>query len=126
MLKMKAAFLAIALAFVAQSASAADAKAGQDTFRAQCGLCHQGGPGDGDGGQGPSLKGVVGRKAGTAAGFAYTPALKGSGLTWTPQTLDKFLTDPQAMVPGTAMPISVSDAKTRQDLIAYLATLHAH
>jgi cytochrome c len=123
---MKAASLALALALVASTAWAADPKAGQQTFREQCGLCHQGGPGDGDGGQGPSLRGVVGRKAGSLPGFGYTPALKASGLIWTPEMLDRFLTDPQKLVPGTAMPISVPDAKTRQDLIAYLATLNAH
>jgi cytochrome c2 len=116
----------LALALGASAATAADVKQGQATFRAQCGLCHVGGPGDGDGGQGPPLAGVVGRKAASAPGFPYTPALKASGLTWTPQTLDRFLTDPAKLVPGTAMPISVPDAKTRQDLIAYLATLHAH
>jgi cytochrome c len=69
--------------------------------------------------------GVVGRKAG-AGDFPYTAALKGSGLTWTPETLDRFLTDPAKVVPGTAMPISLSDAKDRQDLIAYLASLKGH
>lgn len=120
---MKAAVLAIVIASCAQSAFAADPKQGQETFREQCGLCHLGGPGDGEGGQAPSLNGVVGRRAGTAAGFSYTPALRASGLTWTPETLDRFLADPQAAVPGTAMPISVPDAKTRADLIAYLASL---
>lgn len=123
---MKAVFLGAAIAILATAAMAADAKSGQQTFRAQCGVCHQGGPGDGEGGQGPNLNGVVGRKAGSLAGFPYTAALKSSGLVWTQANLDRFLTDPSKMVPGTAMPISVPDTKTRQDLIAYLATLHQH
>jgi cytochrome c2 len=121
--KMKAVVLSVAIAFCATTA---DATQGQQTFRAQCGVCHQGGPNDGEGGQGPNLNGVVGRKAGTFEGFPYTPALKASGLVWSKENLDRFLTDPSKLVPGTAMPISVPDAKTRQDLIAYLATLHQH
>jgi cytochrome c len=124
--KMKPVLLGAAIAFAATAAMAADAKQGQMMFRAECGVCHQGGPGDGEGGQGPSLNGVVGRKAGTLAGFPYTPALKTSGLVWTQENLDRFLTDPSKLVPGTAMPISVPDTKTRQDLIAYLASLHQH
>lgn len=123
---MKAVFLGAAIALLATAAVAADAKSGQQTFRAQCGVCHQGGPGDGEGGQGPNLNGVVGRKAGSLAGFPYTAALKSSGLAWTQANLDRFLTDPSKLVPGTAMPISVPDTKTRQDLVAYLATLHQH
>jgi cytochrome c len=125
-MKMKAALLAMGLLLTAASAQAGDAAHGQALFREQCGVCHAGGPGDGEGGQGPNLNGVVGRKAGSAAGFAYTPALKSSGLTWTAQNLDRFLTDPGKLVPGTAMPISIADPKERQDLISYLASLHAH
>ena len=74
-------------------------------------------------GQGPSLRGVVGRKAGSLAGFSYTPALKASGLTWTPANLDRWLMGPPKVVPGTAMTTEVPDAHERQDLIAYLAGL---
>jgi cytochrome c len=66
---------------------------------------------------------VVGRKAATAPGFPYTDALKASGLTWTPDTLDKLLQDPMKFVPGTAMPQSVPDPVQRADVIAYLETL---
>jgi cytochrome c2 len=124
--KMKAVLLGVAIAYSATAALAADAKLGQQTFRAECGVCHQGGPDDGEGGQGPDLNGVVGRKAGSVPGFPYTSALKSSGLVWTQADLDRFLTDPSKLVPGTAMPISVPDTKTRQDLVAYLATLHQH
>jgi cytochrome c len=74
-------------------------------------------------GQGPSLRGVMGRKAGTLAGFDFTPALKTSRLTWTAANLDRWLTGPQKLVPGTAMTAVVPDAHERSDLIAYLAAL---
>lgn len=115
----------LAAAGVAQTAPAPDAAHGQAIFREQCGLCHTGGPGDGDGGQGPDLVGVVGRKAAAAPDFPYTAALKASGLTWTPAALDHFLTDPTAAVPGTAMGVALPDPKDRADLVAYLASLRA-
>ena len=96
---------------------AADVKAGAALFEDRCAICHQ----DQGGGQGPGLKGVSGRKAGSVKGFDYTPALKASGLTWTAATLDMFLTNPGKAVPGTAMPIRVGDATQRAALIAYLA-----
>lgn len=74
-------------------------------------------------GQGPSLKGVVGRKAGTLPGFSYSAALAASGLTWTAANLDRFLAGPQDFVPGTAMQVMIADPVQRRDLIAYLATL---
>jgi cytochrome c len=70
---------------------------------------------------GPKHRGVVGREAGTAAGYRYSPALAASGLTWTPTNLDLWLSGPQALVPGAKMFFSVPDARTRADIIAYLA-----
>jgi len=70
---------------------------------------------------GPDLHGVFGRKAGTLADFRYSPALKRSGITWTPQTLDTFLADPQKVVPANRMPYAgLADTSDRADLIAYL------
>jgi cytochrome c len=70
---------------------------------------------------GPSLNGVIGRKAGEIADFRYSPAMKKSGITWTPQTLDTFIADPQKEVPGNRMPFAgMPDAGDRADLIAYL------
>ena len=66
-------------------------------------------------------RGVVGRRAGTVKGYAYSPALKASGLTWTQDQLDRWLTNPQTLVPGARMFFSVSDAQKRADIIAYLA-----
>lgn len=73
---------------------------------------------------GPSLFGVVGRKAGTVPNFAYSPAMKNSGIVWTPDQLDIYLNGPKAMVLGNQMGhAGVSKADARADLIAYLSTL---
>jgi glucose/arabinose dehydrogenase/cytochrome c2 len=96
----------------------ADPNAGQAVFRAQCALCHSAQPGDNGGAQGPNLNGVFGRhSAGTE--FGYTAALKASGLTWDAATLDRFLTAPTSVVPGSAMVIPVPDNTQRANLIAY-------
>ena len=70
---------------------------------------------------GPKHRGVVGRHAGVVPGYSYSPALKGSGLVWTPSNLDRWLTNPQALVPGARMFFSMRDAQSRADVIAYLA-----
>lgn len=70
---------------------------------------------------GPSLSGVVGRKAGSLPNYAYSPALKASRLTWNPVTLDRWLRDPKKLVPGTKMPFGgIADAKTRKAVVDYL------
>jgi cytochrome c len=69
---------------------------------------------------GPMHRGVVGRRAGTVAGYAYSKALKNSGLTWTEANLDRWLTNPSALVPETKMFYEVQSAQDRADLIAYL------
>ena len=71
---------------------------------------------------GPKHRGVVGRKAGTVPGYHYSAALASSGLVWTPANLDRWLSGPQALVPGAKMFFSISDAQKRADIIAYLAT----
>ena len=102
---------------------AADASHGQTLFRAQCGICHQAGQDDGDGGQGPSLKGVIGRKIGGDADYAYSQALSDAKDKWTVDSLATFLGDPQKALPGTSMPIKVGNADERADIAAYLATV---
>lgn len=70
---------------------------------------------------GPRHCGLLGRRAGTVPGFAYSPAMKRSKLTWDEKTLDRFLAKPLKVVPGTSMTYDgVPDAKDRRDLIAYL------
>jgi len=70
---------------------------------------------------GPKHRGVVGRRAGTVPGYHYSPALLSSGIVWTPGNLDRWLSGPQAFVPGVRMYFSLSDAQKRADVIAYLA-----
>ena len=70
---------------------------------------------------GPSLHGVVGRKAGSIAGFAYSAANKNSGITWSPEKLYQYLENPQRVVPGTKMTfVGLPDGQKRADVIAYL------
>ena len=106
---------------LAGGAKAADAAHGAQVYAAQCAMCH--GP-SGGGGAGPALSGVVGRKA-AAAAFPYSAALKKVSWTWDAPRLDKYLANPQAAVPGTTMPIAVSAAKDRGDLIAFMTALKA-
>ena len=112
-----------ALLALSTPASAADAAHGKDLFRAQCGTCHAAGEGDGDGGLGPNLKGVVGRKIGGDPDFSYTQVLSDSKDKWTTDSLSTFLADPQKAKPGTSMPIRVGSPEDRADLAAYLATV---
>ena len=95
-----------------------DPARGEQRF-VDCAACHAPQPGVAN--VGPSLQGVFGRKAGALADFRYSPALKRSGITWTPETLDIFLADPQKAVPNNRMPYAgMPDAADRADLIAFL------
>jgi cytochrome c len=106
--------------FTSLVGQAQDMPAGKAAF-AQCGVCHSI---DGSNSVGPSLKGIMGRKAGTAAGFRFSRGMRASNVVWNAKTLDQYLTDPQGLVPGNVMPFAgVLDSKTRAELIAYLASL---
>ena len=72
---------------------------------------------------GPKHRGVVGRKAGTVPDYAYSAALKASGIVWDKTALDRWLTNPSAMVPGTKMFFVLPDPQARADVIAYLTEL---
>jgi cytochrome c len=100
--------------------AAGDPENGARAFRA-CAACHSLDPGRNK--TGPSLAGVLGRKAGIAEGFRrYSPALKGADVVWNEATLDAWIADPQAFLPGNRMVFrGLPDAKVRADLIAYLA-----
>jgi cytochrome c len=101
-----------------QSASApeGDAIRGAEIYNSSCGGCHSL-----DANRiGPAHRGVVGRKAGSAPTYTYSPALKASGITWTPENLDKWLTDPRGFVKGAKMGFRLNDAQLRADVIAYL------
>ena len=121
----------VAIAIFAAPLSTADSPAdaapdiehGKATFNTMCGVCHSvqksGGPAEG-----PNLIGVVGRPAGSQPDFhKYSEALKASELIWSAETLDQFLVNPMAMVPGTLMPMLIPDDKTRADVVGYLSTL---
>lgn len=69
---------------------------------------------------GPNLHGVVGRAAGAVAGFRYSAPLAASGLTWDEATLDRWLTDSAALVPGSTMPYRQANAGTRETIIQWL------
>ncbi len=127
---MKSVFLAGLIAGIALAgtlpARAQDVAAGAAVFKAQCGMCHS--VVKGQTMLGPSLFGIVGAKAGGPTGgeteFYYSAALKKSGLTWDAATLDRWIADPAAVVPGNRMTYAgLKDAKQRADLVAYLATL---
>jgi cytochrome c len=95
-----------------------DAARGEAKF-ADCAACHKLEAGANN--VGPSLHGLLSRKAGEIADFRYSPAMKRSGIGWTPATLEQFIADPQAMVPGNRMPYAgMASAADRADLIAYL------
>ena len=95
-----------------------DPKRGEKVFE-NCRACHvvDGRANEG----GPGLYGVFGRRAGEREDFRYSPALKRSGITWTPQTVDEFVADPQKMVPANRMPFAgLPDVRDRADLITYM------
>ena len=109
----------LASAYSAHAAAAAgDPAAGKAIFM-RCAVCHSVKAGENR--LGPSLAGVVGRKAGTVAGYSYSTAMKGSGVTWTAAELDAFLTNPRAKIPGTKMTfVGLPKPEDRANLIAYL------
>jgi cytochrome c len=98
------------------------AAAGPPASFQQCAICHSTEPGRH--GLGPSLAGVFGAKAGHASGFAYSPAMLESNLTWNQATLNRYLTNPMGAVPGTTMAFAgVKDPAQRAEIIAFLRTL---
>ena len=104
----------------ATSASyAQDAAAGEKVF-AVCKACHQIGE-NAKNGVGPNLNGVIGRAAGSVAGYAYSDANKKSGITWDEATFKEYIADPKAKVPGTKMTYAgLKDQQKVNDLLAYL------
>jgi cytochrome c len=99
-------------------AAEGDPAKGKQIF-AKCQVCHS--IENGVNKLGPSLHGVFGRKAGTLAGYNYTDAMKNSGLTWDEASLDKYLTNPRKVVPGTRMVfVGLPKEQGRLDVIAYL------
>jgi cytochrome c len=114
-----AAATAAAAALAAGAARAqADARHGEKLFE-ECRACHSGERGVN--GVGPSLYGLFGRRAASLEDFRYSPALRRSGITWTPQALDTYIADPQKAVPANRMPYAgMPEARDRADLILYM------
>ena len=115
-----AALLALAGPALAQDDSAQN---GEKIFKRACFVCHA--PEAGKNKVGPSLFGVVGRKAATGEGFSYSSALKDKNVAWNDESLDKYLEDPRAFAPGNKMAYAgLKKADERKQVIAYLKTLH--
>src|SRR5581483_9009336 len=107
-----AAFAALALLAVTSSARVARADDGPTVFNDNCAVCHSTEPDVNK--VGPSLAGVVGRPSASLKAFPYSDAMQKAGVTWTKLVLDKYLTDPQAMVKGTKMLFpGIKNAKDR-------------
>jgi len=113
--------LIVPLPLLLYSATAAgtDPPRGQQLFERRCTGCHR----LDDVRSGPRLRGVFGRAAGADPGFPYSNALKSARLTWDEATLDRWLTDPEAVVPNNDMAFRISNADERAEIIAYLKGL---
>ena len=100
------------------SVPAGDTESGKAVFD-KCAACH--GLGNERDTDGPTLKDLIGRKAGSLEDYRYSAAMKRSGVTWTPATLDTFIVDPQGFIKGNRMAFAgIADPTERADLIAYL------
>jgi cytochrome c len=107
---------------ILQGCSRSDKPAdGAAVFRT-CASCHQVGV-NAHGGFGPQLNGLFGRRAGSTPDYAYSPAMKASGIVWNEQTLAAFLRDPDKVVPGTRMRLwGMRDEREVAALLAHLRT----
>jgi len=114
------------IALSGPASAAGDAAKGKEAF-AKCAICHQVGPGAKTL-VGPELNGIVGRKAASVEGYPYSPGMKklgDGGFVWTEANIDKWITDPKAMLPQSPMALAfqgVPDADERANIIAYLKT----
>jgi cytochrome c len=110
--------LIAALAFAAVTAHAADAARGKSLYESRCIGCHSI-----DANRvGPAHRGVLGRKAGTAKDYDYSPALGAATVVWDARSLERWLADPERLIPGQRMGYAVPDAADRADLVEYLRT----
>ena len=104
-------------------ANPVDLAAAESQFRKSCGTCHVA-VADAEPRQGPTLFGVIGRKAGSVPGFKYSPAFAAGGgdIVWDEGTLDRWLADPQSVIPGASMLYKQADPDKRRLVIDYLKT----
>lgn len=110
------------LASASHVLAAGDPKKGADVFAEECGDCHS--AKEGKAKKGPPLHGINGRKAGTVADFTYSDAMLQSGINWTPEKIDAYITLPRKVVPGGKMKYDgLGDAAARANVIAYVLSL---
>jgi len=100
---------------------AQDPERGRDLFEKRCSGCHALDRAK----EGPPLKGVYGRAAGTVASFPYSDALKNAKVTWDAASLDQWLSDPDKVIPKNDMEFRVPAASERADIIAFLKKIAA-
>lgn len=117
-----AAPLAATQALAQMTLPAAQPPSGAELFKRQCATCHAVNTTDAQR-QGPSLAGIVGRKAGSLPGFHYSAGFAKAEWSWDEQHLDSWLTNPQAMIPGAVMPYRQAKADIRHSIIGYLKEL---
>ena len=118
MVRLQALLLAVTLAPAAavNSTAAADAAHGQELYESRCGGCHSL-----DANRvGPAHRGVYGRKAGSVPNYSYSSAVRNASVVWEDKTLDAWLTNPQALIPGQRMNFRVALPEDRADIITYL------
>jgi cytochrome c len=110
---------AVALGWTTVAEAAGDAAAGEAVFKKTCAVCHT--TDEGKNKIGPSLHAVVGRHSGTLGDYSYSDAMKKADKTWDDQTLDAYLTNPRALVPGTKMVfVGLKSEDDRANVIAFL------
>jgi cytochrome c len=115
---LSGAMVLLPLSLVAHAQGLGDAQRGSQVF-AQCKICHSLEAGKNM--VGPSLHGLIGRKAGSVPGYAYSSAMKNANVTWNEDTLSKYLSDPKAFIPGDKMVFAgIKDPSRLGDLLAYL------
>lgn len=105
--------------------AAGNVERGGALYTARCGACHS----IDEHGAGPRHRGLIGRRAGSEPGFDYSTALRNSKLTWSPSLLERWLANPNSLVPGNKMVVQLAnDPSDRADIIAYLvvATAKSH
>ncbi|HEV8392306.1 MAG TPA: c-type cytochrome [Dongiaceae bacterium] len=123
LLSVPSAMVWLAILILPSFADAADPAAAEAQFNKSCGTCHVAAA-DAGPRQGPNLFGVIDRQAGSVPGFTYSPAFVAGegGIVWDEGTLDRWLTDPQSVIPGAVMPYKQADPDKRKLVIEYLKT----
>jgi len=109
-------FTLLFVACCATAIAAGDPAKGKEAYSQRCAACHS----IEYNGTGPAHHGLIGRKAGAVPGFPYSAALKASTVTWTDETLDQWLADPEKFIPGQKMWVTVPDSAERRNIIEYL------